>query len=201
MKNSVISIQINIKALEDEELSYLQAFFLLLFDEGYVSHPKELNLTDEEIETLIKKEYIWNLSDNIYRPTPKIKNLSLPNLTTQNFRNVFETTNLEKFAEDYRNIFPKGVFSGGYMVRGDKHGIRKKLKRFLENYPEYTQEQILEATKRYVNEMRLKGYAYMRLAHYFIEKDGNSELASYCELVKDGNKLSEDGDSFETSLN
>jgi len=92
------------------------------------------------------------------------------------------TSDLEDFVEQYRNIFPKGIKSGnGTPIRGDRVGCVKKMKWFLDNYPEFSKTIILEATKRYVDSMKQKGFAYVTQADYFINKDGASKLAASCE--------------------
>jgi hypothetical protein len=92
-------------------------------------------------------------------------------------------TNIESWIDDYRNIFPQSVKSGGYPVRGDKQGCIKKMIKFLKNYPEYSKDTILNATKAYVDSKKSENYTYMQLSHYFIEKDGISSLSSYCDYV------------------
>lgn len=87
--------------------------------------------------------------------------------------------------QEYRDLFPIGVKSGGFPVRGDLKGCTKKMERFLEDYPEYDKEIILKATKSYVDKKRLENYAYMQLAHYFIKKDDISSLAAECENLRE----------------
>ena len=90
-----------------------------------------------------------------------------------------------EWIDEYRNLFPVGIRSGGFPVRGDRKGCIKKMKAFLELYPEYTKEIILKVTKNYVEMKKLEGYAYMQLAHFFINKEGISSLASECEDFKE----------------
>lgn len=97
--------------------------------------------------------------------------------------------------DEYYNIFPKGVRTSGYFVKGDKKSCEKKLIKFLKENPAYNKEIIIAATTRYVSDMKNRGYSYMQTAAYFIEKNGNSALAGYCEneltkTNKDGKVLS-----------
>lgn len=92
---------------------------------------------------------------------------------------------IEKWIEEWRELFPQGISSGGYAVRGDKQGCLKKMKKFLSNHPELNKEDIFRATKDYIETKRRTNWQYMKLAHYFIEKDGVSELAALCESTKD----------------
>ena len=47
----------------------------------------------------------------------------------------------------------------------------QKLKKFLDIYGEVSDDDIIDATKRYVDTYAPKGYVGMRLAKYFIIKD------------------------------
>lgn len=89
------------------------------------------------------------------------------------------------FVRKYRDLFPKGVRTGGYLVRADEAGVAEKMRKFLKVH-KYTEEEILEATRRYVEERRQDGWKYMKTASYFIYKDGQSALASFCEQSKEG---------------
>ena len=66
--------------------------------------------------------------------------------------------------------------------------IRKKLQSFFLRYPDYTDEQVITATQKYVNSMN-GNYTYLKLLKYFIwksevkdgEKIGTSILSEYIE--------------------
>ncbi len=90
------------------------------------------------------------------------------------------------FIETYRNLFPKGVKSGnGTPIKGDKNGVIKKMKWFLETYPEFSKEIILEVTAKYLRAMQMKGWTFTTQADFFIQKDGSSKLAGMCEEALD----------------
>lgn len=91
---------------------------------------------------------------------------------------------LESFVEKYRELFPQGVKSGGRLVKGDKQGCINKFKAFKLKYPEYSQEEILDAAKAYVDNKRKTNYDRMISADYLISKDGVSQLAAYLEDIK-----------------
>lgn len=90
------------------------------------------------------------------------------------------------FVEEFRSLFPKGVRSGGYLVKGSKSGCIKKMKKFIDTHPEYNRELILNATKAYIQKKQSEGFQYMSLAHNFIEKDGTSQLEAECEDYNEG---------------
>lgn len=91
---------------------------------------------------------------------------------------------IENWIEDWRQLFPNIKASHGN-VRGDRQGCIKKMKSFIKKYPEFTKDIIFKGTLGYIQAKKRDGYQYMKLAHYFIEKDGISDLASYCEQVGD----------------
>ena len=82
------------------------------------------------------------------------------------------------FIVRYRSLFP-------IKFKGDRIGVFKKMEAFSKDYPEYTREDIIRATEKYLARLKRSGYRYLRQAHYFIRKDSVSDLAHYCELVKD----------------
>lgn len=67
-------------------------------------------------------------------------------------------------------INPNGLTSPFYF-RCNKGEIKNKLKKFIEVYGEVSDDDIVDATKRYVASYAPKGYRGMRLAKYFIIKD------------------------------
>lgn len=73
-------------------------------------------------------------------------------------------------------INPNGLTSPFYF-RCNKGEIKNKLKKFIEVYGEVSDEDIIDATKRYVASYASKGYRGMRLAKYFIMKDDRKLMA------------------------
>ena len=95
--------------------------------------------------------------------------------------------------DEWRNLFPEGSNNAGYRYRGNRLEGLKKMVKFVSTYPEFTKEEIYEATRNYVNKFAIRGYNYMQQAHYFIEKkDVGSTLASECEGLKEkGTRLTQ----------
>lgn len=89
--------------------------------------------------------------------------------------------NVESWIDEWRDLFPKGVKSGGRPVRGDKQGVIKKMKGFCKKYPQFKKKDIFDATKLYVFEKSRDRYNYMQCADYFIDKNNTSLLASFIE--------------------
>ena len=74
-------------------------------------------------------------------------------------------------AEKLREIFPAGKKPGyAYTWRDSPSCIADRLKKFFIKYGEYTDEQVIEATKAYVASFN-GNYQYMQLLKYFIWKN------------------------------
>ena len=107
------------------------------------------------------------------------------------------TDNVSGWIDDWRNLWPPRVKSGGRPVRGDKKGCLSKMKKFVKEY-DYSKDEIMEATRIYLFEKSRESYKYMTCADYFIFKNNSSVLASFCEDIREsGNSLkkTEDGNS------
>lgn len=94
---------------------------------------------------------------------------------------------LEKIKE-YVNIFPNKKLSSGKYARVNSKNLEHSFKWFFETY-DYDWDTIITATQKYVDDYSLKNYEFMRTAQYFIRKQNidksfDSDLATYCELIK-----------------
>lgn len=112
---------------------------------------------------------------------------------------------IEKLASELMQIFPKGKKEGTNTYwRGNLKDTKLKLKKFFKLYgTKYTDEQIIEATKKYVDSFN-GNYSFMRVLKYFIWKDikkQDSEGKYYIEEVSDLATLIENIDQDDFSLN
>lgn len=120
--------------------------------------------------------------DKKRKPTPTQKTFDLFQIPVQGVTVPTDPRmDVPSWIEEYREIFPKGVRSGGYPVRGSKAGCLKKMEKFVKTHPHYTKDMILEVTKAYVERKSRQMYQHMKLADYFIEKDGVSMLSAECD--------------------
>ncbi len=94
-----------------------------------------------------------------------------------------ETINVPSWINEYRDLWPEGVKSGGRPIRGDTSGCITKMQAFVNQHKSVTKEDILEVTKMYIFEKARSNYAFMSCADYFIKKDGLSILAGLLEDV------------------
>jgi len=106
----------------------------------------------------------------------------------------FYSTDVDEWIEDWYELFPKGIKSGGYLVRTDMKSCKKKMQEFMKEYPSYDKDVIMLATKQYIVEMSEKNYSYMKLAPFFIKKEGVSMLQGYCENVLNNSNAAHLGD-------
>lgn len=94
-----------------------------------------------------------------------------------------EDARFEALATKVQECFPKQkmMYANGtaspFYFRCNKTEIKNKLKKFLTIYGEVADEDIIDATKRYVASYAPKGYKGMRLAKYFIMKDDRKLMA------------------------
>lgn len=94
-----------------------------------------------------------------------------------------EDERFETLATKVQECFPKQkmMYANGtaspFYFRCNKTEIKNKLKKFLTIYGEVADEDIIDATKRYVATYAPKSYRGMRLAKYFIMKDDRKLMA------------------------
>ena len=97
---------------------------------------------------------------------------------------------VEKWIDDWRNLFPSGK-SGGYPIKGNRKNCLKKMVSFMKSY-QYDKETIINATKSYISNFN-GSFEYIQNAPYFIEKNKNSNLASFCEeIIEGGGEIKKD---------
>ena len=92
----------------------------------------------------------------------------------------------EELADKLRSIYPKGkIPNTNYYYKSNKSDIINKLKTFFNKYGvQYTDEQIINATQKYVNSFN-GNYTYLKLLKYFIWKDERLKGESVQSLLAD----------------
>lgn len=159
-----------------------------------------------EILELIKHEYVIYELDNInfiedYKSMQHIviteKGKNIMQKYDDYFKKSKNKTSIEIMGkeytdkvEEYRELFPAGKLPHGKPARVNTKTLINNFRWFFENY-NYTWDEIIEATRRYVNEYAQKDYNYMQTSQYFISKEDKSkikqsQLADYCDMIKDG---------------
>jgi len=91
----------------------------------------------------------------------------------------------------YQKLWPAKIASGGRPIRQGPVALIKKLTVFLNKHPKVTEQQILDATTRYIAMKAKENYNYMVCSDYFIEKGSTSVLESYITNPELGSKALE----------
>ena len=161
---------------------------------------------DAAQKELIKKGYITADRDDLFQQV----GWRLTNKGTEVIDSVIVDSDkkqepndrLVQLATRLKGIFPKGKKDGtNYYWADGVVLIVRRLKLFFKKYGNtYTDEQIIQATSKYVEGFN-GNYTYMRLLKYFIfkekvgaagEVEGDSELISYIENFGQEDTLSRD---------
>lgn len=169
-------IQVSLQFLMEHKMTFNEYIVCYLIADDNRDLLKLYNQQVENIEDSIKSCVKKGFLDGYQKD---IDNLTI----TQNVRFLYLNSSVGSWIDKWFDLWPSGVKSSGYYVKTDKVGCIKKLERFRRKYPHYSPLLILEATENYVNRMKIHNYSYMRLAPYFIEKDGISSLAGECEQL------------------
>lgn len=112
---------------------------------------------------------------------------------------------VDTWIDEWIDIFPRGVKSGGRLLRSDLPSCLRKMKIFLREY-KYSKETIMQATRNYINSKAKDAFAFTRCAVYFIYRveggsrgsDRTSDLATWCEqTLHDGETSQNDYNNLE----
>lgn len=144
------------------------AFLLSLYYEVYPSYVPEILKTKVLALGIVTKDYS---SDEIIWRQPLFEE-SLDNF---------------EWIDDWLLLFK----NKNPQRRGNKREVLKRMKRFFANNPNSTPEEVLKATKSYLNQTAPQ---YVRMSQRFIyEQDGSSMLKTYLDtsIKKTNNKYYE----------
>lgn len=161
-----------------------------------------LKYSSQEIfQKLNKERFLLDLGSSIFEEETKYKlsrkaNEVLSCILAESTDVVAKrTTNIEELADKLRNIYPSGkIYNTNYYYRCNRQDIINKLKTFFKMYgTKYTDEQIINATQKYIKSFN-GNYAYLKLLKYFIWKDERLKGESVQSLLADfiENESSED---------
>ena len=150
---------------------------------------------DEAQKVLISKGYITLNRNELFLPIGwRLTNVGkdmLNGIIVDSDKHQEPQDKLTELATKLKTIFPKGKKDGtNYYWSDGIPLIIRRLKLFFKKYGnDFTNEQIIQATEKYVEGFN-GSYQYMRLLKYFIFKEkvgangeieGDSELISYIE--------------------
>jgi hypothetical protein len=170
---------IDTNVCQHSELSFTEVLMLMIIKTG-----EDCN---KVFESLIKKEAIVKKDGKTYLTFHYNDVLSDILLTSD--KDVPRDSHILYLAEKMIELFPRGKKPGTNTYwRSNKKDISLRLKKFFKLYGnKYTQEQILDATKAYIDSFN-GNYQYMKVLKYFIWKVAkrvDSEGNGFIEEVSD----------------
>lgn len=163
----------------------------------------------ECIESIIKKNLAGRnlFSENNVVVSDKVKDL-ITTIIIDSDKNVIDKdSEFLELANEMRELYPKGKKEGTtYLWRGTTAEVAKKLKTLVVKYGySFNKEQVLKATKEYVNSFN-GNYKRMRLLKYFVlksEKDADDNINIISELmslIENEGQINEQREDWEATL-
>ena len=162
--------------------------------------------TNKEKYELVLKGYL-DKKDDQYTMTQQAKLICIK--LDNYFVKAKKKTDIQLMGKDhvdkinnYREIFPAKKLPSGRPARNNVKALGEAFRWFFETY-DYTWENVVDATKMYVNEYRDAEYLYMQTSQYFICKQDkhrvkHSTLADYCDMILEG--VSTEDDHFKENV-
>ena len=149
-----------------------------------VQELKKLDFIEENGELTIKAKKVITRFENYFVRAKKRTNIQLMG------------KEFLKRINEYRDIFPAGKLPSGKPGRVNVKTLENSFRWFFENY-DFSWDEVIDATKMYVNAYRDNDYMYMKTSQYFISKQDKSkvrtsDLADYCDMIRDGVQTEED---------
>lgn len=141
------------------------------------------------IEECLKRHIIYKDANNSIHVVSNYSDLVEDILMSGN-KDLPKGNRIEKLADKMRELFPKQKKEGtaSTYFRGNNYEITHRLKKFFIFFGnKYSDEQILEATKKYVDSFH-GDYTYMRVLKYFIWKSEAKKMPDSdisVELISD----------------
>jgi len=201
MVKGKIGIEVIFNHIAEAHLTPNQFYVLYCINQGITAPLINMH---QELRVLTSMEYLLSYPDTNgsfnYQPQPKA--LSLLSKVESYFRvqakksnNTLMGNDFEANAQKYNEIFPKMKLPSNKPARSPLKEIIMAFREFFKDY-DYTWDVIHAAAAYYIEEEEKKGFKYTRTSRYFIRKQDQdkswiSDLAGYCELIKNG----EDGDN------
>lgn len=174
-----MKLTIDSKACENNGLTLEEFIILFLFT-------KKVDI-NEIINSLVEKKIAGKdlFSDNSLVLGSKTKQLIEKIILESNDSVKNNTERIKNLAKTLQDMYIQGKKAGTQdYFKGSSAEIVQRLKRFFAEYGEFTDEQIIEATKKYIASFN-GDYKFAQLLKYFISKkvDGErgSRLLSYIE--------------------
>lgn len=107
-------------------------------------------------------------------------------VTKETKSNLYSKPEFIEKLHEYREIFPNQKLPSGKAARTNIEDLKKRMSEFFIKYPYYDWDLVLDAATHYVETYRKNEFKFMKTAGYYIVKDGESDLATDCQLLLDG---------------
>lgn len=164
------------------------------------------------LDNLVSREILL-YKDGKYQVSPNW-NDELDTILLDSSGGIYNEERLTNLAKQMRELFPQGKVPGtAYYYRCNVREVVLKLKKFFEIYGNFSDDRILDATRRFLASFQ-GNYYYLPLIKYFIHKDKlkmgedglqhvspESPLASYLENKEDTSAVSASDDWLMTVRN
>jgi len=129
------------------------------------------------------------LIESIKNSTGEATTEKIAVLGVEQLKDEIQKDEVDGWIDEWLDIFPRGIRTGGKLIRSDREGCLNKMRKFLVDY-KYDKDTIMKATRAYIDAKAQEGYMYTRCAVYFIyriepSKERISDLADWCGQVKD----------------
>lgn len=184
----------------EEKLTPNQFYLLCCINEG-ISAPL-INM-HQELRQLVVDLWITDETSGAgisYKLNPKAYSViakigSYMGVQVKAAMNTIMGDEFNKNCETYNNIFPRMKLPSNKAARAPIKEIVTAFKWFFENH-DYDWDTIHAAAAVYIESEKSKNFRYTRTSKYFIrkqdtDKSWSSDLAAFCELVKNGEEYEE----------
>lgn len=165
----------------------------------------------EAYENLLNREVLVKDDENTY--LTQHWNDVLDEVLVDSSGAIDDEDRLRNLANKMKEVYPKGKMPGTpYYYQCNTREIILKLKKFFKVYGNYTDDDIMEATKRFVSSFN-GNYKFLPLIKYFISKDKmvmdeegqqhvspESPLATFLENKDSTDNLATASDDWLTSV-
>lgn len=176
-----MKIVIDEKACKKHKMTVPEVLYALAIRAG---------LTGNDVQEMLNKEILIEGQDSWYMVTQHWSDTLDEILADSASTGERTDEELMELAKKMRAAYPEGKMPGtAYFYRCNNREVVQKLKKFFTTYGIYTDEQIVEATERFVKSF-CGEYKYLPLIKYFIskqkpvqEEDGTVHNVEYSPLA------------------
>lgn len=183
-------------AISKHKITPNECLFLFCIKEGitskYLNGYESINLItkgflemkDESIHLTIKGKNVVKHLNVMYTKKMKLSNIEIMGY------------GFKDMVSKYRKLFPAKKLPSGRLARNNVKTLIENFRWFFSTY-DHTWNDVMKATKMYVDEYSKTEFQFMKTSQYFISKQDKhkikvSELADYCDMVKEGLENNDD---------